>query len=201
MLFWPRKSASPSGSDRLAHPGRDIKSSPWPPSVSRSTDRVTQDNGIDPKPFWRLRALPEEPHLIKPRPGCPHGAPRRRPIFSAHRQKNGDCATNSLAVILSKQRTQPEANWLAGRCERIRDCHKRRPKKSRRINRSLPPWAGCPSTFSHLPLPDPPLPMAYLDQKPGLPRQQLPQILAWAVPYLTRTKPLNPQTREWQCHP
>ena len=33
--------------------------------MSRSTDRVTQNNGIDPKPFWRLRAIPKEPHLIK----------------------------------------------------------------------------------------------------------------------------------------
>ncbi len=47
-------------------PRPGLKSSPWPPSVSRSTDRVTQNNGIDPKPFWRLRAIPKEPHLIKP---------------------------------------------------------------------------------------------------------------------------------------
>ncbi len=52
-------------------PRPGYKSSPWPPSVSRSTDRVTQDNGIDPKPFWRLRAIPQEPHLIKPCPGRP----------------------------------------------------------------------------------------------------------------------------------
>ncbi len=39
-------------------PRPGCKSSPWPLSVSRSTDRVTQDNGIDPKPFWRLRAIP-----------------------------------------------------------------------------------------------------------------------------------------------
>ncbi len=45
------------------------KSSPWPPSVSRSTDRVTQNNGIDPKAFWRLRAIPKEPHPINPYPG------------------------------------------------------------------------------------------------------------------------------------
>ncbi len=58
------------------------KSSPGPPSVSRSTDRVTQDNGIDPKPFWRLRALPEEPHLIKLRPGRPsRGAPASATVF------------------------------------------------------------------------------------------------------------------------
>ena len=50
------------------------KSSPRPPSVSRSTDCVTQDNGIDPKPFWRLRAIPKELHLIKPYPGRPLGA-------------------------------------------------------------------------------------------------------------------------------
>ena len=65
---------SPSDSPRRCYPGPvrapafrerqtgaprpGCKSSPWPPSVSRSTDRVTQDNGIDPKPFWRLRATP-----------------------------------------------------------------------------------------------------------------------------------------------
>ena len=54
-------------------PRPGTKSSPWPPSVSRSTDRVTQDNGIDPKPFWRLRAIPKEPHLIKPYPSRPRG--------------------------------------------------------------------------------------------------------------------------------
>ena len=55
-------------------PRPGYKSSPWPPSVSRSTDRVTQDNGIDPKPFWRLRAIYQEPHLIKPCPGAPLAA-------------------------------------------------------------------------------------------------------------------------------
>ena len=48
-------------------PRPGCKSSPWPPSVSRSTDRVTQDNGIDPKPFWRLRAIPgAAPHQAAP---------------------------------------------------------------------------------------------------------------------------------------
>ena len=58
-----------------------------------------------------------------------------------------------------------------------------------------------PAFFHTFLYPTPPLPMAYLDQKPGLPRQQLPQILARAASYLTRTKPLNPQTGEWQCGP
>ena len=58
-------------------PRTGFKSSTWPPSVSRSTDRVTQDNGIDPKPFWRL-ARYKGPHLIKPRPGRPSRSPRRR---------------------------------------------------------------------------------------------------------------------------
>ena len=59
-------------------PRPGCKSSPWPLSVSRSTDRVTQDNGIDPKPFWRLRAIPKEPHLTKPYPGRPS-----RPVVEA----------------------------------------------------------------------------------------------------------------------
>ena len=67
-------------------PRPGCKSSPWPPSVSRSTDRVTQDNGIDPKPFWRLRAIPEEPRRIKPRPGRPSRvAPGCGNYLSAHR--------------------------------------------------------------------------------------------------------------------
>ena len=55
-------------------PRPGCKSSPWPPSVSRSTDRVTENNGIDPKPFWRLRAIPKELYLIKLLPGRPLGA-------------------------------------------------------------------------------------------------------------------------------
>ena len=71
MLLWARKSASPSGSDRLAHPGRDVSPPPWPPSVSRSTDRVTQNNGIDPKPFL---AAPRDTKGAAPHQAAP-GAP------------------------------------------------------------------------------------------------------------------------------
>ena len=77
-------------------PRTGFKSSLWPPSVSRSTDRVTQDNGIDPKPFWRLRAILKEPNLIKPRSGRPwRGAPASATISQRiglrSRAKNGDC--------------------------------------------------------------------------------------------------------------
>ncbi len=103
MLLWARKSAGPSGSDRPAYPGRDIKSSPWPPSVSRSTDRVTQNNGIDPKPFWRLRAIPKEPHPIKPRPGR-----LKRSVVEAQSAARSASCRRRLRFALRRPWTRPD---------------------------------------------------------------------------------------------
>ena len=102
-------------------PWPGLKSSTWPPSVSRSTDRVTQNNGIDPKPFWRLRAIPgAAPHQaaagapLAGRPGVGNYLPRiGLGSWCALQSRKMGTATNSLAVMPSKQRTQPEANWLA----------------------------------------------------------------------------------------
>ncbi len=102
---------------QTGEPRPGFKSSTWPSSVSRSTDRVTQDNGIDPKPFWRLRAIPRSRTSSCSARGAPRGSPRRRQLsFSASDYGLGrkmGTATNSLAVMPSKQRTQHEANWLA----------------------------------------------------------------------------------------
>ena len=209
MLFLSRKSASLQGATDWRTPA----SSPWPPSVSRSTDRVTQNNGIDPKPFWRLRAIPgAAPHQAVP--GAPlAGCPGVGNWPSAHRTtglgalgKMGT-ATNSLAVMASKQRTQPELNGLAVpdfRPEKIRNCHKRR-RRSRvesiaASRRGLTVPAFFHTFRTRFFAPSSPVWTKNLDISatnchPGP---------AWKVPkrlYITRTKRLNSCMGRWQgCH-
>ena len=99
-------------------PRTGFKSSTWLLSVSRSTDRVTQDNGIDPKPFWRLRAIPKEPHPIKPYPGrASRTAPDVGNCLSAHRttvsgEKWGLPPIRSPSCLRNKGLSWKRIGWL-----------------------------------------------------------------------------------------
>ena len=62
-------------------------------------------------------------------------------------------ATNSPPAIALGESTELEANWLAGSCEKIRDCHKRR--AGRHVESMIFSAAvDCPSIFSQLAVPD-----------------------------------------------